>query len=650
MPLAWPVVVLVVLLVGCGGGPATQPDPANPGGITLVDVTRAAFGGWLPAGHPSIFFPVGAGAGLGDVDGDGDLDLVVARIASPPAGASEGPSLLLRNVTPPGGAIRFVRDEAFAALTARRNIYGVALGDVDGDGDLDLFLGADGPDLLLENDGHGGFTDVTARAGVAGLAGDATAGALFVDVNQDGLLDLYAINYHRGDGRTPLPVDANRLYLALGDGSFADVSTASGSASLGATHAALAADLDGDGVLELYLANDALGADDGGTFPVDALYRRDGGDLDAEGVPVYRDVAAARGIVSSHLSMGIAPADFDADGDLDLYVTDWGPNKLWLWDGAQQRYSEAAARFGLDAALSPGGEQLISWGAQALDLDSDGALELLLINGDVVDPPARASYQQVDALYRQQAVGGPFVDISASVGLPDALAQGTTLPVTGRGAFTGDLDGDGDLDVVLGAFGESFRVYQNRTRARGHFVRLRLIGSASAPDPVGAVVSVTTTAGRVLTRQRTVGGETYGQGDAVVELGLGDELPTMIEVAWPSGLRQRIDGLPGVVVDREVRVVEPAWLTLSARSAGPGEPTPRLTITSVDARGQPLGASGAGRTVLVTRSDGVPVVVDDHGDGSYGAALPHPGSARRTTLHIELDGRALPLAPMLSYR
>lgn len=151
------------------------------------------------------------------------------------------------------------------------------------------------------------------------------------------------------------------------------------------------------------------------------------------------------------------------------------------------------------------------------------------------------------------------------------------------------------------------------------------------------------------TRQRTVGGETYGQGDAIVELGLGTELPARVDVTWPSGLAQRVDELPGLAADAEVRIVEPAWLVLSARTAAAADPAPVLTYTAVGADGAPLGVMGAGRAVSVTRSDGVGATVVDHGDGSYTATLPHLGAPGRTTLTIEIDGQVARHHPMISY-
>jgi hypothetical protein len=621
------------LLVACGG---SAPDDPNPDQIALEDITSAAFGDWIEAGTPGTAFTVGAGAAVGDVDGDGLPDLVLARFVSDALGTPAGSSQLLRNTTAAGGEIAFAADVEFAALTAATDAYGVALGDYDRDGDADVFLAAEGQDLLLRNDG-GAFTDVTGTAGVGGADADRSSSALFVDLNDDGLLDLFVGNYHLAADRVPHPEDADRLHLNLGDGSFADVSVASGADSEGAAHAVTAADLDGDGVLDLLVANDAVPSEEDPDLrlPGDMLCVRTS--VDDQGLPVYADVAEARGLIAPRLSMGIAVADFDADGDLDLYETDWGAKDLLLWDAAAAVYTEAAADFGV-ANRDVGGIQLIGWGALPLDLDHDGALELLVINGELRPESPQAPYQ-LDYYYRQPEPGAPFADISGSVGLPVALDDDDpTLPASGRGAYTGDLDGDGDLDVVLGAVAESFRVYANRTPVAGHFVRLRLTGTASAPDPVGAVVTVVTDRGRTLRRQRIAGGEPYGQSDNLIDIGLGDERPERIEVAWPSGLVQRIDTLPGFAIDRETRVTEPAWITLSARVAGASDEAPLLSITP-----EP------GQVVAVTRSDGAPVALAEEA-GTFTAALPHPGTARRTTLTITIDGAAIRLRPMLTYR
>src|SRR5262249_13101644 len=161
--------------------------------------------------------------------------------AVPVDGDSAGPSLFMRNVSTLGGPARFVADSAFSALAAEANANGVALGDYDGDGDLDVFFACEGRHRLYRNQGTGVFTEDTEMAGVGGEAGESWSGGLFVDLNRDGLLDLFVTNYHHGDLTiAPGAIDADRLYLNLGDGTFLNVSAEAGVVDLGATHSAAA--------------------------------------------------------------------------------------------------------------------------------------------------------------------------------------------------------------------------------------------------------------------------------------------------------------------------------------------------------------------------------------------------------------------------
>jgi hypothetical protein len=630
----------------------TAPD-AGPSPIQLLDVTQDAMGGLIQPGLSAMPIVVGNGAAIGDLDGDGKPDIILARISRFDRDYG-GPTMLLWNKSA-NGRIALVPDDAFSALTKDVEVYGVAMGDYDRDGRLDVFLACQGPDHLLHNEGQGRFTDVTDAAGVRGVITDFSSSALWVDVNDDGLPDLYVSDYGPNMDLVDLCRDPNtksRLYLNVGDGTFLDVSAQSGTENCGATFTTAAADLDGDGTLELYLANDTFAENfkpGANHLPKDALFVRTS--IDDTGVPTYTNQAPARGIQDVRATMGIGLADFDNDGALDIYLSNYGATQLYLWRPEKTAYEEAAARFTLDLG-SRDGHSLISWGLLPLDLDHDGALEVFVAHGvtdvspSIMDPDRNA---QMSAYYRQPAPGMPFDDITSAVGLPNTILDTDDQnPHSARGVFPADLDGDGRLDLLVSGFNEPFHLYQNLSTPDPtmHFVRIHLVGTVSAPDPVGALITVDLDGYTRITRQHTAGGLTFGHGDFIDEIGLGARTPMGLTIAWPSGYAQKI-GASSVRVDGDTLIKEPEWLKLTTRTASASDPAPILQYILIDDTGSPKGVSTA--SVAIVRSDQKPVSVTTDGSGTYRASLPHPGIARRTRLTITVDGKILAMHPIIRY-
>lgn len=609
------------------------PDPDVT--IKLVDRTEDALGLYVQTGRLDID-KIGSGAAIGDVDGDGKLDLIFARAPDSPG----GPPMLWLN---DGSGLRFHEATGFEAFGGGRKLTGVSLGDYDGDGDLDVYLSAMGKDVLLQNQGNGTFVDVTDKAGVGGPDDDLTTGGIWADVNDDGLLDLFVTNYIDVDVELAQsgPISnrsVNRLYLNLGNGTFLDATQAAGVSAPGATHTAALADIDGDGVPEIYVANDRF--DVGGVatgdprLPPDQVWKRTGV---KNGIPQYTDISESSGIAAPRSSMGIAFPDVDGDGRPEVYISNYGGNNLYYYHPNTGTFTEGAHAVGLDVPTSPTGSA-VSWGVVSLDLDRDGVQEMLVVNGQV----SGSSPQQL--LYLEQnGPDGYFESVVQNAG----LNQVTNLDYIqwARGAYIGDLDEDGDDDVVMGANGGVFTIYENQSTRRGQSVRLRLVGAVSAPVPVGAKVVLDLDDGSKVVRRQTAGGQPYGQSDPVLDLVTVDHTVRSTEIDWPSGFVQRLkDVSPGAV--RVIR--EPRWLEISTRNVAAGS-SATITYTACDDSGAALGGAGAGRSVGISRSDGVPVAVTDVGDGTYTASIGHPGSTRTVTLAIRVDGVAYAASPMIRF-
>ena len=637
---------LAVVVAACGS-PASVRDAAGlaldaqPCGFAqaLQEVSPAAFARVAQTGvtvveHPRTpAAPIGQGAAVGDVDGDGRPDIILARAASE---THAGGAVLLLNRS--RHTLDFVEHGKFSALVGDGDVTAVALGDYDRDADLDVFLARPGPDQLLRNDGFQGFRDVTVDAGVAGPTEDLSSGALWADFDNDGALDLYVMGFlmlppwEMRTGSAIPRAHRNRLYLNRGGGRFEDVAEDSGLDDHGATHAAQAVDLDADGRLELLVANDRFSIDGKSSglaaevLPFDRFYARD-----EDAAFGFTDLAPSRGFQRERSSMGIALHDFDGDGAQDIYITDYGANDLLSWDAGSMGYRDVAASLGV--AL---GAAEVGWGAVIADLDGNGSDELLVVNGtppDAVLDPGGVAPQRMKLLCREPGVR-TFGEVDGAFAYAAPLPQAAGL----RGVYPADFDGDGDRDFLVGAIAARFRLLRNDAPRRGPILRVRLEGTVSAADPVGARASAVFESGERVDRLRVSGGETYGHGEAVLEFGLGPRALTHLEVRWPSGVEQRLEASSLSLSDVNL-VVEPRWLQLSDREVTPDEPAPTLS----------LHADGEGSGFEVIRSDGMNVSLERNGN-TYSALLERPTQLGEVQLLVLRDGVKMPTSPVVRFR
>jgi hypothetical protein len=518
------------------------------------------------------YFPemTGQGGALFDYDNDGDLDLYLVQgsllgpeetledaLFPPPAGSAGSPiDRLLRNDLGDDGKIRLVDVTEASGLRAGGYGMGVATGDLDNDGHTDLYVTNYGPNQLWRNRGDGTFEDITAKAG----ADDPrwSTSAAFVDFDRDGWLDLYITNYlqfsvaenpacyansSRRDycGPSGFPPERDRLLRNRGDGTFQDVTVGAGITTPGAGLGVVAGDFDGDGWLDLYVANDGQPNflwlnQQNGTFA-------DGGLL--SGLAVN-----ARGLPEA--SMGVTAGDADGDGDLDLFMTHLTgeTNTLYLQEEGGLFLDRTVA-----SGLGAGSLPFTSFGTYFFDYDNDGWLDLLIANGAVriLEPLAAAGdlfpLDQPNQLYRNLG-GGRFEEVTAEAGEPFRIAE------VSRGAAVGDLDNDGDTDVVLFNNNGPARLLENRVGQDRQWIGLRLLSSpgqagASKPlparDALGTLVTVEGATQPRLVRRVGTDGSYCSANDPRLLFGLGDrKQPVTIKVAWPDGSEERFAGLaPG---------------------------------------------------------------------------------------------------------
>lgn len=529
----------------------------QPPAVSFTDITAQAGIGFVhhsgAAGDRLLPETMGSGAAFFDLDNDGDQDLLLidsGRLRGHPADAPVVPSLhLYRN----DGSGHFTDVSAEAAPADAFYGMGVALGDYDQDGWTDVFVTAVGENRLYRNQ-QGRLEDVTAAAGVAGDPYDWSTGASFVDVDQDGDLDLFVANYITwsleidrkvnfqitGIGRAYGPPNAFAgsdayLYRNLGDGRFEDVSASSGirvahpqsGEPMAKALAVLPLDIDRDGAMDLFVANDTV---------QNFLFRNRGQGRFEEvgtesGVAFDRNGAAtgAMGVDSAHIfddpDQAIAIGNF-ANEMSSLYVTSSG--RLPLSDQAIISGIGAASR----AALT--------FGLFFFDYDLDGRLDLLQVNGhlepEINQVQASQSHAQAAQLFWNcgTACRTPFVPVSA------ASMGDLARPIVGRGATYADIDADGDLDVLITQNNGPPRLLRNDQAIGHHWLRVALQGSAPNREAIGAELMLTL--GDRQLRRRVMPSRSYlSQVELPVTFGLGAaQQVTSLAIVWPDGTRQEV--------------------------------------------------------------------------------------------------------------
>ncbi len=552
-----------------GVKPARRGKPSGlPFRAQLTDVARqAGLTRTVVCGHADradyITEVMSCGAAFFDYDNDGWLDVLVlsgSRFGDPPADAS---TRLYKNN----------RDGTFTDVTERAGLfrtgysYGVTIGDYNNDGFEDLFITCYGQNALYRNNGDGTFTDVTKQAGLLSPVPRFGSGCAFLDYDRDGRLDLFVSNYVLFDEKTvPRPTDTgscnylgvpvncgprglpyghHSLYHNNGDGTFTDVTAASGigkaDGGFGLTLAA--ADFDNDGWPDIYVACDSTPSllfvnQHDGTFVEEGLER---------GVALSEDGMEQAG-------MGLGIGDFNLDGSLDIIKTHFRDDTPAVYQNdGKGNFKDVTTRSGLAVET-----RFVSWGAGIVDLDNDGNPDILWVTGNIY-PEVEKKFPNVPlktprVVFRNLG-GGRFEDVS------DAAGPGAQARHSSRGCAFGDFDNDGDLDILIVNQNEPPSLLRNDVSGGNHWIKVKLTGVKSNRSAIGARVTVRY--GDKVQAQDVMSQSSYlSVNDSRLHFGLGPATTVDIEVRWPLG---QVEKLAQISADQLIHITEGSGITRSQK-------------------------------------------------------------------------------------
>ena len=491
---------------------------------------------------------LGAGGAFLDYDNDNDLDLYLVNSAVP--------SMLYRN----NGNGTFTNVTEIAGIDNQGSYgHGVACGDYDNDGYVDIYVTNFGPNRLYHNNGDGTFTDVTTESGTSDKRWSSSA--TFFDYNSDGDLDLYVVNYlnYKLDASYP-PCFENpvfgvtekvrgychpkhfegapdRLYRNNGDGTFTDVTEAAnirdpGGMFLGKGLGVVAADFDADGNPDLYVANDDT--------PNYLFYNKGDGTF-AEIAILTGCAYSADGIAQA--GMGVDAGDYNGDGFLDIFVTNFSyeTNTLYRNNG-DGTFTDVSykARLGEESYLSLG------FGTGFFDADNDGHLDIFVANGHIFPTVEQTtdvlSYKQPNQLFWNQG-DGTFAEVLLN-----------EQPAVSRGTLFGDYDNDGDTDLLITQLNGGVTLLRNESQTANNWLRLKLIGTRSNRDGIGARIILTLNS-ESQTREVRMGSSYLSSNDPRVLFGVGQRTTVdQLKIHWQSGIVQILENLS---VNQELVVTEP---------------------------------------------------------------------------------------------